>query len=169
MATTYDPIATTTLGSANNAINFSSIPSTYTDLRVVWTLTGAASGNSVLFRLNSDSAANYSATTLYGTGSAATSSRSTASSVLQGDYWGSAPTGTNVAFYTIDLFSYANTSTYKTVLITASNDLNGSGNTTMAVGLWRSTAAINAISLYLGVSDTQGIGSRATLYGIKAA
>jgi hypothetical protein len=35
MATTYEPIATTTLGTAAAFITFSSIPATYTDLRLV--------------------------------------------------------------------------------------------------------------------------------------
>ena len=35
MPATYEPIATTTLGSAATNITFSSIPATYTDLRLV--------------------------------------------------------------------------------------------------------------------------------------
>ena len=38
MATTYEPIATTTLGSAAASITFSSIAGTYTDLRLVLSL-----------------------------------------------------------------------------------------------------------------------------------
>jgi hypothetical protein len=37
MATTYEKIATTTLGTAASSIDFTSIAGTYTDLRVVFT------------------------------------------------------------------------------------------------------------------------------------
>ncbi len=76
MPTTYEPIATTTLGSAAATITFSTIPATYTDLRVVWvgTVTVADSAG---MRFNSDSGTNYSRTVLQGDGSAASSNRST--------------------------------------------------------------------------------------------
>jgi hypothetical protein len=60
--------------------------------------------------------------------------------------------------------NYANTSTYKTVL-TRSNKYDRVG---AIVGLWRSTAAINSITL-TAYSNTYAIGSTFTLYGIAAA
>ena len=59
-------------------------------------------------------------------------------------------------------------STYKTMLTMDSNDLNGSGSVETTVGLWRSTAAINTITLSAN-ADTFAAGTTATLYGIKAA
>ena len=65
---------------------------------------------------------------------------------------------------TLDVFSYAG-STNKTTLVTQSDDENGSGVVLRMAHLWRSTSAINEISL-LVFSSTIAAGSTATLYGI---
>jgi hypothetical protein len=164
---TYEPIATTTLGTAASEIAFSSIPSTYTDLRVVWTARVASTDFPIL-RINSDTGTNYSNTILYGNGTSAASTRASSTATL---YLGAdigIPTATNTfCLITIDFFNYAG-STNKTFLSVYSNDRNGSGEVNRAVGLWRSTSAINALSLRTtGVN--LAVGSTATLYGIKAA
>jgi hypothetical protein len=73
MAITYEPIATTTLGSAAATVTFSSISGAYTDLIVVANLAQSAGSNSLRFRLNGDTGSNYSATILRGYGSTANS------------------------------------------------------------------------------------------------
>lgn len=163
---TYEPIQTTTLTSAQSNITFSSIPSTYTDLRVVVVNT-SSSANNQGFRFNSDTGTNYSSTYLYGNGSTAASGRYTsatyihfASDIVVG------PT-TYPAFSTLDIFSYAG-STFKSCLLTTSLDLNGSGEVVRRVGLWRSTSAINEVVL-MRTSGDYSIGTTATLYGIKSA
>jgi hypothetical protein len=165
MAVTYEPIATTTLG-ANGNITFSSIPATYTDLRIVFVSSGATVGAVTYMRFNGDTATNYSFTGLYGDGSAEGSSTATSSSISQlTTYYAISTNKPNL--FTIDIFLYAG-STYKTSLITFSNNLNGLGSTERNVNLWRSTAAIN--SILLAVSGGSFItGTIATLYGIKAA
>ena len=60
MATTYEPIATNTLGSAAANITFSSIPATYTDLRVVVVALTTNNNWNIELRLNSDSSTLYS-------------------------------------------------------------------------------------------------------------
>lgn len=163
MPATYEPISTTTLGTAAASITFSSIPATYTDLRLTLVNPLGAASYYLYFRLNSDSAANYSRTILYGTGGSALSSTSTADNFALLGYL----TTTQPTFQTLDIFSYAG-STNKTWLITSSQDANGSGEVRAQVGLWRSTSAITtlAISRQTGNLD---IGTTATLYGIKAA
>ena len=168
MPATYEPIATTTLGSAASTITLSSIPATYTDLRLV--VTGAATSVGIYLnaRFNSDSGTNYSVTSLLGTGASAISGRTT--SAAQMLLSTNQLTTTNPSMVTMDIFSYAG-STYKTSLNTASNDKNGSGITLRNVGLWRSTSAITSITLL----DTYGgggqfdAGTTATLYGILKA
>lgn len=163
---TYEPIATTTLTTSSATIDFTSISASYTDLRLILNYTATTGGGELDLRFNSNSATNYSAIELYGTGSAAFST-----------YWatknaiylpGSAGSSTTIpTLVTIDVFSYAG-STNKTVLSTWSGDRNGSGIVSRSVGLWRSTAAITTINLLLG-SGSFAIGTTATLYGIKAA
>jgi len=165
MPATYEPIATTTLGSAASSITFSSIAGTYTDLRVV--LVGTA-GDIVTprIRFNSDSGTNYSNTRILGTGSSAASYRST--SVTQLDFASAGGMSTTIPhLYTMDVFSYAG-STYKTALLTGQEDDNGSGYVVRQVGLWSSTSAINTILLYPS-SNNFSTGTTATLYGIKNA
>ena len=164
MPTTYEPIQTYTLGSAATGITFSSVPSTYTDLRVI--LVQTTDGANLGIRFNSDSGSNYSWTRLQGDGSSATSARGTSVSFgqLNGNGTSASPKSGLVE---VDIFSYAG-STNKTVLSKFSNDQNGSGNTASTVNLWRSTAAITNVYVFAAGGDLQ-TGTTATLYGIKNA
>jgi hypothetical protein len=164
MASTYEPIATTTLGTAASTITFSSIPATYTDLRIVFIGTSASFANPLL-RFNSDTGSNYSQTSLYGNGSSAVSARTTSQTSITIPVYGMDPTNPNL--YAIDVFSYAG-STNKTCLISTSEDDNGAGRVGNQVGLWRNTSAINTI-LITGSGTNFDIGTTATLYGIKNA
>ena len=166
MPATYEPIATTTLGTAASSITFSSIPATYTDLRIV--LTGSpTSGSFMWMRYNSDSATNYSVTILSGDGSAAASARISSAAQLTCKAYSSDSTS-QPTLYEIDIFSYAG-STFKTHLCSTSGDYNGSGNVQRIVGLYRSTTAITSVNLLRSASDTFAAGTTATLYGIKNA
>lgn len=165
MATTYEKIATTTLGSSAATITFSSIAATYTDLRLVIVQVG--NYQDLQIRLNGDTGTNYSMTQLSGNGTAASSSRQT--NVAQYDCSGGTAGNSTTSlplFSIIDFFSYAG-STFKTMLSTKSLDMNGYGFTVRTVGLWRNTAAITSILLLLNNADN--VGTTATLYGIKAA
>jgi hypothetical protein len=168
MATTYEPIATTTIGSNTPNITFSSIPSTYTDLRVVLVGTTATNGNRAEMRFNSDSATNYSETGLKGDGSTAVSNNGTnRPQIVIGD---AAQRTTIPVFITVDIFSYSG-SQYKTSLITTSMDNNNASPTAGAVvrrvAVWRSTSAINSILLMS--NDNWAVGTTATIYGILKA
>jgi hypothetical protein len=165
MPSTYEPIATTTLSSAASAITFSGIPATYTDLRVVFVGTGTTSVG-LKARFNGDTATNYSYTELVGNGSSAFSGRGTSLDYFSLDPQRNLST-TIPIMSTLDVFSYAG-STNKTTLVTQSDDENGVGVVLQMVHLWRSTSAINEISL-LVFSSTIAAGSTATLYGIKNA
>jgi hypothetical protein len=171
MALTYEPIATTTLASAQSSITFSSIPATYTDLRLVLVSFYDTGGSQVLVRVNSNSATNYSHTTLYGNGTSPFSTNQTNQTYFyptgsQGG--GSSATLTLPTLTIIDMFSYAG-STNKTFLANTSQDKNGSGVTITTCGLWRSTAAITSIQLTVNSAGSYNTGTTATLYGIKAA
>jgi hypothetical protein len=165
MAATYESIATTTLSSAAASITFSSIPATYTDLRVVFVGTATAA-TGLRAQFNSDTATNYSRTSLLGDGNSVYAQRAGNVAFISLSINDNLST-TVPTLRTMDIFSYAG-STYKTVLTNESTDLNGSGAATVAVQLWRSTSAITSISLNVSTS-TIAAGSIATLYGIKAA
>ena len=165
MPSTYEPIATTTLGSAATSITFSSIPATYTDLRLVVVSKYTDNGSTYL-RYNNDSGSNYSYTWIYGTGSSAGTYLFSNQTEFDIDLASNFNT-VNPSFWSLDIFSYAG-STYKTALQTTQNDSNGSGTVERVVRLWRSTSAINELNIYRP-SSTFTAGTTATLYGIKNA
>lgn len=170
MPATYEPIATTTVSSTANTIVFNSIPNTFSDIRLVLVGTGNTAGLNVFYRFNGDTASNYSSTHLWGDGTSGGSARATGQTYIYANYAGNLNT-TIPTLWTMDLFSYAG-STNKSALLTSSQDLNGSGNVTRDVGLWRSTAAITSITIWVGSANLANgftAGTTATLYGIKAA
>lgn len=162
MPKTYEPIATTTLGSTASSVTFSSIPATYTDLVVVSAPIGNGDAQ-VHMRFNNDSSANYSYTILAANGASAVSARVIQATQIGTDYFFSVTTSGGITL--INVMNYANTTTKKTALIRSNN----ASKATMAiVGLWPSTAAINRIDL-TATSSTFAAGSVFTIYGIKAA
>ena len=169
MPATYEPIATTTIAnSTTTSVTFSSISSAYTDLRIVLCY-GAVTSMYLGMQLNGDTGTNYSSTRLIADGaSIATSNQSNASYMaVEPNY---SPTSTIFGLATVDIFNYAGSS-YKTALTTGNADLNGSGGLSRRVGLWRSTSAINSITLY-DISSTTNYftsGSTITIYGILKA
>ena len=165
---TYSTIATTTLGSAQANVTFSSF-SGYTDLELVCNYGLATAGNTLAIQVNSDTGTNYSWTWVFGDGSSATSARSSnTSSIPLISLLGSEnalTTQVNVKFQ-----NYANTTTNKTLLARGgranANNYPGSG---ALVGLWRSTSAITSIKLFDPNASNIISGSTFTLYGIASA
>jgi len=159
---TYEPIATTTLGSNQTSVTFSSISGSYTDLVLICNLAVNGTGNNVQCRYNGDTGSNYSTTILSGNGSSTYSQTYTNSSNgwLTGYF-----DGTANEFYTkvIQISNYSNSTTYKTALVRSSS---ASREAMAGVGLWRSTAAITSVTI--AATDLVS-GSTFTLYGITAA
>jgi hypothetical protein len=161
-----EPIATAAL---SGAVNFTSIPQGYQDLMVVISSRDTtASVNTTLFNyLNNDGSSIYSFTIMSGDGSTTSSSRQTG----QGVFGAAAQVGasaTSGIFSTniMHILNYSNTTTFKTVLWRSAADANGSGQSRLAVGLYRSTAAITQV--YVNPASGFAAGSTATLYGIRA-
>lgn len=166
MAITYEPIATTTLGTAAASVTFSSISGSYTDLVLVCSV--QASGvEDLCIRFNSDTGTNYSRTTMSGTGSSAVSNRATSQTSAFVDRYGIPPTsGSSFATYLINIMNYSNSTTYKTVLSRSSE---ASGGTDAIVNLWRNTSAITSIDIQMASLYNLSSGSTFSLYGIKSA
>jgi hypothetical protein len=166
---TYTPIATTTLGSAQADYTFTSIPSTYTDLRIIASPASSDNLYGMDMVFNADTASNYSMTELRGNGTSALSSR-LSNQTKAWIYYNINP-GTTLGDNTvlIDVFNYANTTTFKTAF-SRFNSMGGSYQGTGAiVNLWRkSPEAITSIKLSMTGANFK-IGSTFTLYGIASA
>jgi hypothetical protein len=168
---TYTPIATTTLGSTQGTVTFSSIPSTYTDLVIIINagFSNAASDNQFEVRFNGDSGTNYSVTSLLGNGSAASSNRQ--SNNTYAEMFQRISRVSLTSNIILNIQNYSNTTTFKTMLarVNAPDSASNPG-TAVNVNLWRSTAAINSVAMsnYAG-GNTFLAGSTFTLYGIAAA
>ena len=162
MPATYEPIATTTLGSAASTITFSSIGAGYTDLVCILTFTTTVASQDTNLRFNSDSGTNYSRTIISGNGTTPTSARQTSVAQIQIGNNNFSST-TLPQMIKVNVFNYAG-STNKTVLSEIAADRNGAGAVERSVGLWRNTAAITSLQfLSTGSFD---VGTTATLYGI---
>jgi hypothetical protein len=124
-------------------------------------LVGGA-GTNYLVTFNGDTGSNYSITFLQGDGSSAISGRASNQTTMDTAYM---PNYSDLGVLTYNINNYSNTTTYKTLLSRS----NQAGSGVFAyVGLWRSTAAINSITIYGGTNNIVS-GSTFTLYGIKAA
>lgn len=158
---TYTTIATTTLGSAQSSVTFSSISGSYTDLVLVIQGNFGSAGGSPTFRANGDSGSNYSDTFMYGSGSSAVSGRQTSQTQGALGYMSNAQSSVIAHF-----MNYSNSTTNKTV-ISRGNDTN---NLVMArVALWRSTAAITSLEIRQDAAQSFQSGTTFSLYGITAA
>lgn len=170
---TYTQIATTTLGSAQSSVTFSSISGSYTDLVLVGIgYNGAGDGYAPRIQFNSDTGTNYSITDLGANGSSASSARqSNQSAMLLGYVAGWDTTSTQVGMFIAHIMNYSNTTTNKTVLSRLSQADGTYPGTDGIVGLWRNTNAITSITILgdTGVSQTFASGSTFSLYGIAAA
>jgi hypothetical protein len=165
---TFIKIASVTVGSGGaSSIDFTSIPSTWTDLVVKASLrdtyTGAVTRPFIL-KLNGSSSS-YSAKFLLGDGASASSFSDTSG------YIGYETTTTTTAntFASLDIYlpSYAG-SNYKSYSIDGVTENNGTtANASLAASLWSNTAAVNQVTLYPFSGNNFVQYSTAVLYGIK--
>ena len=165
MPSTYEKIATTTLGSNQSSVTFSSISSAYTDLVIV--MNGSDTGGVQLaIQYNGDTGNNYSMVGLTGNGSIAYSVKGLNGALIQFGWDAYLESGYNYNAI-INIQNYSNTTTYKTLIGRANNATTG---VTATAAMWRSTAAINEIKFLQAYgSDLFKTGSTFTLYGIARA
>jgi len=167
---TYTKIATTTVsGSSTNSITFSSISNGYTDLVLICSVQNSAAGSALGMQVGNgsvDTASNYSVTELYGDGSSASSYRLSNITYTLNTVNIAIPTTSAFMPFIINCQNYSNTTTYKTFL--TRSGAAGQGVEAI-VNLWRSTSAINVITLLLTGAQYFNAGSTFTLYGIAAA
>ena len=164
MANTYTLIASSTVGSGGAAsIDFSSIPSTYTDIVLKASLrTTCTDPDDYLNIKPNNSTANLTFRYLRGTGSAVASATTERPAVD-----GSGATASTFGNLEIYIPNYAG-STYKSFSIDTVTENNATAAlTTLNAHLWSDTSAINRIVLASGQSFNFVQYSTAYLYGIK--
>lgn len=162
---TYEAIATYTVTSTQGAITFSSIPSTYTDLVIVGSVLGNGS-TSVNFYFNGDTASNYSYIPLDGSGASTASPRQNNTGGIQFAGWSSnLNSTTSPSTMVANIMSYKNTNVYKTAIVRSMALGSASSCVSAFTGTWRSTAAINSIT----INSSFLAGTVYSLYGIAAA
>ena len=170
MANTFELIASSTVGSGGaSSIDFTSIPSTYTDLQINWSLrtnNDPDAGNYGLVAISfNGSTANITRRNLLGSGSAASSGSTTNAQIAIDGLNNTASTFASGMFF---LPNYAG-STNKSVSI--DNVMEQNSTTTymqLAAVLWSQTAAITQLTLS-AVSGSFVQYSTAYLYGVKNA
>ena len=167
MATTYEAIATVTVGSGGAAnITFSSIPGTYTDLLLKVSARDSRNNNpynelGVAF----NGSATYSRIILYGVGSSAGSTSDSTGNWLYND----GNTASSSVFSNAELYIPNYTSSNnKSISADVATEDNGTGNAlVLTAGLATLTSAITSITLTPNLSFSFLQHSSATLYGIK--
>lgn len=163
-------IRTVTVGSGGAAsIAFSSIPQTYTDLKLVLSTRSSAGANAwsdyVVSFNSTSSSVNWATRVVYGTGSTVASASTTVAYLGVGE--GNAGTASvfgNTEFY---IPNYAS-SNNKSVSVDSVSENNATASlATIVTGLWSNTSAITSISItdFNGGNFVQY--SSATLYGIS--
>jgi hypothetical protein len=167
MATTYEPISTTTLGTAASTLTLSSIPGTYTDLILVASVQASTAGQGLTMQFNGDGGTGslYSNTGLRANGSTVVSFRQTTNSNVLLSNIAEPPTSGAFGLYIANFLNYSNASVFKTILVRSNS---GAFATETFVDLWRNTNAITSILISISGGNI-AVGSTFTLYGIKAA
>jgi hypothetical protein len=163
MPNTFQKIASVTVGSGGaSSIDFTAIPSTFTDLclKISVRSNQANNANSIGVSFNGSSA-NFTSKFIEGSGSSAASFNSTSNI---GNVQGTSSTSST--FSSVDLYipNYTGSTnkSYSTDGVTENNGT--TAYATLAAGLWSQTAAITSVSITI-TSFVQY--STATLYGIK--
>ena len=171
MANTFTKIATVTVGSGGASnIEFTSIPSTYTDLQLnyaVRTNRSDYSADEMFIKFNSSSTS-YSVRHISGAGGTASSGTGSTSAVNRNWAVGNTALGGMFSNQMLYIPNYTS-STYKAVLVDGMIENNSSTEYWIAqtAGLWSNTSAITSITMTPEVGSLVLQYSTATLYGIK--
>jgi hypothetical protein len=172
MPATYEPIATANGTGSSNTITFNNIPGTYTDLILICNFITTEDQGSIAIRFNNDTTTNYSNTRMVGFANPPTSARASNQTSIPTMFAAGGST-TNPSITTVNVFNYANTTTYKSMISRTIGTRFELGTPTFEpiamVGLWRkSPEAITRIDV-INTAGNFTTDSTFTIYGIKAA
>lgn len=168
MANTYELINSVILTGSQSSIDFTVIPSTFTDLKVVYSArtNRSATSDHILMQLNG-STTSLTGKRLTGNGSAAQSYSTTSGAA--GEATGDTATANTFGNAEIYIPNYAG-STNKSWSSDGVAETNAASvGMDLDAGLWSNTAAITSIKLIPEVGSLFLINSTAYLYGVKNA
>jgi hypothetical protein len=166
MALTYELIATAT--PTTTAGSFTSIPQTYTHLRLVVNARVTSAWDVQAFQMNGNPTG-YSGTYLEASGSGRTAGRGSSEISFRCGYIpGSSYSGIWSADI-VDIFNYASTTQWKTCISDNKMPTNVGFGVQAKVGLWQNTSAVTSIAYGTANGGTYASGTTIKLYGIKAA
>lgn len=158
MARTYEPIQSISVtASGVTSFVFTSIPQTYTDLVVVYK--GLGTGSLIKYIDMNAGGAPGAAWVLYG------STSTTGAGYYSTSWLDVVNPGANWNMTIIDIMQYTNTNVYKTYM---SRQYGPGISNELVSGTLSDLSAITTLRI-VGSANNFGVGSRATLYGIKAA
>jgi hypothetical protein len=168
MANTFIKIQTIALTGTQASIDFTSIPQTYTDLKMVYSLrsndTNANGGNFFYFQFNNTGFTGLSARAVGGNGSTSFSTTGNVYGYMTPSDF-TASIFSNGEFYMPNYTSATNKSYYADSV----NENNATtANLVLYAGLWSNTAAVTSVKL-VPYSGSFVQYSEATLYGIKSS
>lgn len=167
MPATYEKISAVNLTTTAASIEFTSIPQTYTDLRLVLCSKLNGSNDTIYLQFNGNSSAIYDQILFYGSGSTPLSSGKNSNDTYLGF-----PQGFGARDYpfimTGDIMNYSSSSFQKTLLATGGAVNGTTRGLSMEIARWKNTAAITSI-LMAGFSYSFTANTKCTLYGIKKA
>jgi hypothetical protein len=164
---TYEPIQTYTLSSAASSIDFTSIPATYTDLVVIVQYATSLSNYNLFIRCNGISTTVYSVLDISNITAAETDNTN---QILIARQQGAGTTMNNPGFAIVNIFNYTNTSIHKQISYqNGAQTSSGNAQTGFGVAVYKQTTAVTQVNLSSNSGVTLSTGTRATLYGIKAA
>jgi len=163
-------ISQTVLSSAAASIVLSSIPSTYTNLKLVYQARGtsALAAQTILLRINADTGANYDIQVFRGYGSTFQSYDSFAGTSFELGSIAAASAATGLSGSgEIEIPNYKGTSFNKSIISNVNykeGTTSGNMRETLTAGYWRNSAAITSLTLLAGGNNLD-IGTVVTLYG----
>ena len=161
----FDALSTVTVGStAVSSITFAGIPTGYKHLQIRSITRFDVSGE-IDFRFNSDSGSNYSYHRIYGQGTSAVAESAANTAYATVGYNSTAANTFSGAV--IDILDYASVNKFKTVRSLNGTDTNGGGLILLDSTCWRSTDAINSITVFSKDSRNFQQYSQYTLYGVR--
>lgn len=167
----YESIQTVAVGSGGQStISFTSISGTYKHLQIRLIARGnnADLYDSLIFKVNSDTANNYTFHSLGGNGSTPSAGGVNPYGGFRGPEIAGATSTTGIFGVCVaDLLDYTNTNKNKTMRMLGGVDRNGSGGISLTSGVWMSTAAITRIDITPVFGSTFVQYSSFALYGIK--